>query len=263
MKFAVKYSHTLIQLVKEGSVNIDLIKCPDWEGMIKQAQPYGEITVHFDLKAGLGNTFDVDFSRIKAIQEQTRTPHVNTHLVAPKNLDTDIPNEVQKINKLWREEIQIMTDHLGESSVTLEHFPYTLNTPHLLPAVESKNFSKVILDTNCRFLLDLAHASITADSLSMNVKDYIRSLPLDRLVEMHITGIKLYGGVLTDHFPLQERDLKLFTWALEQIQKGYWRKPEIIAFEYGGVGNSFFWRTDNKILETQVPMLYEMVQSLK
>ena len=142
MNFAVNYSNPLIQLVKEGSVNIDLIKCPDWEGMLKKAEPYGEITVHFDLKAGLGSTFDADFSHIKAIKEQTCTPHVNTHLVAPKNLDTDIPNEVRKINKLWREEIQIMTDHLGESSVALEHFPYTLTTPHLLTPWKVRIFPK-------------------------------------------------------------------------------------------------------------------------
>ncbi|MEA3326518.1 MAG: DUF692 family protein [Chloroflexota bacterium] len=261
MKFAVNYSNPLIQLLKEGSVKIDLIKCPDWEGMIREAEPYGEITVHFDLKAGFGNTFDVDFSRIKAIKDHTATPYVNTHLVAPKNLDPDNLKEVRKINQLWREEIQVMIDHFGEESVALEHFPYTLTTPHLLPAVESKNFSQVILDTNCRFLLDLSHASITADALSMDVKDYIRSLPVDRLVEMHITGIKLYGGVLTDHFALQERDWKLFAWALDQIQKGYWRKPEIVAFEYGGVGNSFVWRTDDRILRTQVPKLYEIVCS--
>jgi len=263
MNFAVNYSHSLIQLVKEGSVNIDLIKCPDWEGMLKKAEPYGEITVHFDLKAGLGSTFDADFSHIKAIKEQTCTPHVNTHLVTPKNLDPDNPEEVLKISKLWREEIQVMIDYFGEESVALEHFPYTLTTPHLLPAVESKCFSQVIIDTNCRFLLDLAHASITADTKSIDVKDYIRSLPVDRLVEMHVTGINLYAGVFTDHFALQERDWKLLAWALDQIQKGHWRKPEIIAFEYGGVGSSFAWRTDIKTLETQIPRLYEMIHPLK
>ena len=112
-------------------------------------------------------------------------------------------------------------------------------------------------------MLDLAHASITADAKSIDVKDYVRSLPVDRLVEMHVSGINLYAGVLTDHFALQERDWKLLAWALDQIQKGHWRKPEIIAFEYGGVGSSFAWRTDIKTLETQIPRLYEMIHPLK
>ena len=263
MKFAVNFSFPLIQLLKKGSVTIDRIKCPDWEGMIKEAETFGEITVHFDMKAGLGNTFDVDFTRIKAIKDHTATPHINTHLVTPKNLDQENTEEVKKINHLWREEILIMIDHFGVESVALEHFPYTLTTPHLRPAVESKSFSQVILDTNCTFLLDLSHASITADALSMDVKDYIRSLPVDRLVEMHITGVQLFAGVLTDHFAMQDRDWELFAWALDQIKKGYWQKPEIVAFEYGGVGNSFAWRTDENILRTQVPLLYEMTHAIR
>lgn len=74
MKFAVNFSYPLIQLLKKGSVTIDRIKCPDWEGMIKEAETFGEITVHFDMKAGLGNTFDVDFTRIKAIKDQKPHP---------------------------------------------------------------------------------------------------------------------------------------------------------------------------------------------
>jgi len=183
--------------------------------------------------------------------------------VTPENLDPDLPDEVRRINKLWREEILVMIDHFGVESVALEHFPYTLTTSHLCPAVESRSFSQVIEDTNCRFLLDLAHARITADTLSMDVKDYIESLPLNRLVEMHITGIKMYAGVLTDHFPLQEKDWELLTWALDQIKNGCWRRPEIIAFEYGGVGSTFYWRTDKLILETQAQKLYEIIQSYK
>jgi hypothetical protein len=108
-------------------------------------------------------------------------------------------------------------------------------------------------------LLDLAHARITADTLSMNVKDYIQSLPLDRLAEMHVTGVKRYAGVLTDHFGLSTEDWDLFDWAIQNIHHGNWRQPEIVAFEYGGAGNVFIWRTDNRILQEQVPRLYEAV----
>ena len=263
LKFAVNYSTQLINLIENGLVMVDLLKCPDWEGMIRDAQSIMDITVHFDLKAGLGKTLEVDFSRIKQIKEQTNTPHLNSHLVTPITLDPDSPDEVRKINQLWREEICLMTDSFGVDSVALEHFPYTFATPHLLPAVESATFSQVILDTGCQFLLDLAHARITAGTLSMDVKDYIRSLPLDRLVEMHITGIQLHEGVLTDHFPLQTEDWELLIWALEQIRRGYWQKPRIIAFEYGGVGSAFDWRTDSSVLESQVPRLYEMIQVYK
>ena len=259
MKFAVNYSDALVQLIKAKSVKVDLIKCPDWEGMLKEAAPFGEITVHFDLEIGLGNTFDADFSRIREIKNQTGTPHVNTHLVTPRNLDPTHQQEMDHINHLWRKELQVMIDQIGADSVALEHFPYTLATPHILPAADAKTFSQVILDTHCMFLLDLAHARITANTLEMDVKDYIRALPLDRLVEMHITGIKAHSEILTDHFEMMSEDWNLLAWALQEIRSKNWRTPEIVAFEYGGVGSTFVWRTDREVLLEQVPKLYNMV----
>jgi uncharacterized protein (UPF0276 family) len=262
MRFAVNYSQALLQLIDEGLVCVDLIKCPDWEGMLTEAKPYGPITIHFDHKVGLGNSFKLDFNRIQKLQEKTFTPHINTHLVTPKTLDPNNKDEITKINHLWREEISFMKAHLRDTHIALEHYPYTENKPHLRPAVDVKSFSDVIKDTGCMFLLDLAHARITAHTLKMDVKDYITALPLERLVEIHTTGTQMLSGVLTDHFKLQEEDFQLLEWSLDNIQKGYWRKPEIIAFEYGGVGGTFAWRTEPRVIETQVPILYEKIKQV-
>jgi len=261
MKLAVNYSNPLIRLLKRKAVQVDLIKCPDWEGMLKEVQPYGPITIHYDLEVGLGNTLNADFSRIINYKNITQTPHVNTHLVTPRYFDPNSEEELRKINHLWREEIQLMIDHLGTDEVALEHYPYTSANIHIRPAVDSKVFNQVIQDTGCMFLLDLAHARITADTLGMDVKDYINKLPIDRLVEMHITGIKPYGGVLTDHFELDHEDWSVLAWSLDQIRMGHWRKPRIIAFEYGGVGETFVWRTSEIVLSSQVPKLFDMVHS--
>jgi len=261
MKFAVNFSNPLIQLLKEEAVQIDLIKCPDWAGMLEEAQPYRPVTVHFNLDAGLGTTFKVDFNRIKDLINQTVTPHVNTHLVTPRTLDPDHREELTAINKLWREEIQLMIGQFGADQVALEHFPYTESMPNIRPAADSRIFSQVILDTGCMLLLDLAHARITADTLGIPVKDYIRALPLDRLVELHTTGIKCHSGTLTDHFEMDEPDWELLSWALQEIKRGNWREPEIFAFEYGGVGDVFVWRTEVDVLKTQLPKLYEMVHA--
>lgn len=259
MKLAVNYSPPLIRLIREHKIKVDLIKCPDWEGMLSEAQPYGKITIHFDLKVGIGNIFNVDFDRLRWFKEQTATTHFNTHLVTPRNFDISSKEEKKEINTLWRQEINMMIENFGASQVALEHFPYTKTTPHIQFAAESKIFSKVIQDTGCMLLLDLAHARITADTLNIDVKDYIGSLPLDRLVEMHITGVQKHNGVLTDHFGLDHKDWEVLDWALEQIKDGNWRKPEIVAFEYGGVGEVFAWRTNIDILQSQVPRLYKMV----
>jgi uncharacterized protein len=263
MKLAVNYSAPLRQLLEENAVHVDLIKCPDWEGMIAEAERIGDVTLHYDLKAGVGMTFDVDFSRIKRLKAHTSTPHVNTHLVTPADFDRDDPIALEAINQLWREEINLMTAQLGHESVALEQFPYTEATPNILPATDSQIFSRVIHDTGCMLLLDLAHAKITAQSLGICVKDYIQALPLDRLVELHITGVKPHSGILTDHFEMLPDDYALLDWALGEIRSGKWRQPEIVAFEYGGVGNVFVWRTNYAFLKHQIPVLYEMVHATR
>lgn len=261
MKFAVNYSEPLRRILQEDTVRVDLIKCPDWEGMIAEAEQVGDVTLHYDLKVGLGETFDVDFSRIQRLQERTFSPHVNTHLVTPADFNRDDPQALEEINRLWREEINLMIKHLGHEAVALEHFPYTDATPNILPAADSTIFSQVINDTGCMLLLDLAHASITAHSLGIRVTDYIKALPLDRLVELHVTGVKPHSGILTDHFEMLPEDWDLFDWALGEIRAGNWREPEIVAFEYGGVGGPFVWRTDYEFLQQQIPLLYEMVHT--
>ncbi|MDF1520843.1 MAG: DUF692 family protein [Brevefilum sp.] len=262
MQLAVNYSLPLARLIKDGSVQVDLIKCPDWEGMLEEASLYGPITIHFDLKAGLGSIFEIDFERIKGFKEKTATPHINTHLVAPPNFDPADAIERSKLNTLWREEISRMTDYFDSKGVALEHFPFTEKTPHLRYATDSQVFTNVIVDTNCMLLLDLAHARITANTLGIDVKEYISNLPLDRLVEMHITGVRFYNGVLEDHFELDEEDWVLFDWALNQIRSGVWRKPEMLAFEYGGIGEVFVWRTNQAVLREQVPRLYQAVHAV-
>jgi uncharacterized protein (UPF0276 family) len=262
MKFAVNYSAPLVHLLDEGAVHIDLIKCPDWEGMLEEAKDHGKITIHFDLEVGLGNTFHSDFSRIRALMERTYTPHVNTHLVTPRQFNPDNTQELDQINALWREEIRLMTEELGPDTVALEHHPYTHANPNIRPAADPEVFSQVIQDTGCMLLLDLAHARITAHTLGVKVQDYIHALPLERLVEMHVTGIRTLSGVLTDHFELGEDDWSTLVWALEQIGTKAWHTPEIVAFEYGGIGSTFVWRTDPDVLRNQVPVMFDMLRNI-
>ncbi|MCB2209783.1 DUF692 family protein [bacterium] len=261
MKFAVNFSNPLVRLIEEGDVELDLIKCPDWEGMLQEAAPHRPVTIHFSLDAGLGKTLDADFSRIEHFLQTTRTPHVNSHLVTPRSCSPDDPTELRRVNDLWRQEIGLMVEHFGSERVVLEHYPYTLAAPHIAPAADVSAFSSVIDDTDCQLLVDLSHARITADTLGVDVKDYIGEMPLERLAELHVTGVRPYGGVLTDHFGMDEEGWQVFEWALQEIHAGHWREPRVVAFEYGGVGDVFVWRTDYDVLKEQVPRLYGMVHA--
>jgi hypothetical protein len=81
---------------------------------------------------------------------------------------------------------------------------------------------------------------------------------MDKLAELHITGLRFYSGYLSDHFELRDEDWEAVEWARAQIRAGVWREPEVAAFEYGGVGEVFGWRTQEWVLREQMPRLAEL-----
>jgi hypothetical protein len=108
-------------------------------------------------------------------------------------------------------------------------------------------------------LLDLAHAAITALTLQTDPTAFFSEFPVRRLREIHITGLGMHESEIHDHMEMRDRDWCLFETAIQQIQNGQWRAPEIIAFEYGGSGAPFVWRSDPRVLLQQVPRLNALV----
>ena len=110
-------------------------------------------------------------------------------------------------------------------------------------------------------LLDLSHASITAQSLNTNPYTFISEFPVRRLKEIHITGLGIHDGELNDHLEMTDRDWQQFEWALGNIRMGEWHTPEIIAFEYGGTGAPFVWRSESRVLLEQVPRFNQLIHN--
>jgi uncharacterized protein (UPF0276 family) len=111
--------------------------------------------------------------------------------------------------------------------------------------------SCVIERVNCALLLDLAHARVSAHRRGEPARDYISQLPLDRLVEIHVSGPRpsTTGDRLLDaHEPLQEEDYALLAWVLERAQ------PQAVTLEYG---------RDRAQLEAQLLRLQELLGSTK
>jgi hypothetical protein len=150
--------------------------------------------------------------------------------------------------------------------------------PALLPQV----IRRVVEETGCGFLFDLSHARLAAQTLAMDIEEYVGGLPVVHTREIHVTGIqRLEGrwlekarragveseiireraGTLFDHLPMTEPDWQFFTWSMEQIQANQWGQPELVTFEYGGVGSIFEAVTDIDVLAEQVPRLYALTKA--
>jgi uncharacterized protein (UPF0276 family) len=258
MKFAVNYSTPLRDLLKQGAVKVDLLKCPEWDGIVSTAQPFGPVYIHFEISVGARNIQYLNFDLIRRFLQTTQTPYLNTHLSNHPTAEEDNQANRKKLLKNWKEDIAYLRDQLPDVKIIAENLPWHEFLPQLRLAADPELISEVIEDCDLGLLLDLSHAQISAQALGIDFKDYITRLPISQLAELHITGIREYAGFSTDHFELQPQDWAVVEWASEQIRFGTWPKPEIVAFEYGGIGDIFCWRSEPTVLKEQVPALHEI-----
>ncbi|MBN1120687.1 MAG: DUF692 family protein [Anaerolineae bacterium] len=293
MKLAVNYSQKAADLVRRGEAPIDLFKCPAWPDLVDEIMAEFPVYVHFPLKVGLGiddalNTETkkpADWTAFEKLLKQTGTPLINAHLWIDSRDLPDIPPETtdpaheEMITANLIRDVEAMVRRFGAERVIVENVPdiyEMMIRPVMLPGV----ISQVVRETGCGFLLDIAHARLAAYSLGIEEKAYISALPVDRLRELHVTGIRTVegdwsdtlreagfdanllrsrAGQTMDHMPMTAADLENFAWAMDNIHSGVWAAPWVVTYEYGGVGRPWEPLTDANVLGDHLPKMYDLV----
>jgi uncharacterized protein (UPF0276 family) len=269
MKLAINYSKQADQLVQEGSIHVDLFKCPDWPDMIQQASQIRPVAVHFPLNVGTAEGPDVGFERIARLMEETGTHFVNLHL-APYNkgysgveAENPSPEQARKVLENALRQMRAFTEFFGPERVILENDPYHGSAGFILrTGAEPEVICHLLEETGCGLLLDISHARISAHYLGVDAKEYMLALPVSRLRELHFTGLHYLDGRPEDHLPILETDWPVLEWVLDKIETGAWALPRMLAFEYGGVGGKFADRSDPEVIAEQVPQLYRLVREV-
>ena len=269
MKLAVNYSPQVAELLKTGEVALDLFKCPDWDDLIAEASALKPLYVHFPLVTG--RLDEVDLGRVERLLEQTQTPFVNVHLFAtPDDLDlpvtTQAPAHVERVTDWLISEVTKLTERFGAERVIAENVIYRgfgedIVRPVVLPSV----IRNVIEATGCGLLLDLSHARIAAHYLSVDEPGielwaYLSDFPLSRLKELHVTGVHFHTERVRDHLGFSAWDWQVIEKAFGAIREGRWATPQVVAFEYGGIGKDFEWRSEKAVLARDVPQLHTLVK---
>jgi uncharacterized protein len=86
---------------------------------------------------------------------------------------------------------------------------------------------RVLERSGCDFLLDTGHLRVSADQLGMDVDTYLGQLPLEKVVQVHVSGPRRRRGILLDqHEPLQTVDYQLFESLLRRLS------PRVVTLEY-------------------------------
>lgn len=265
---AINYSPQAAALLQSGRIQLDRFKCPDWPDMIQQAQALIPVMVHFDLKAGPGRASEYDWEHIEHYMRLTDTPYVNLHLEAsPKHFrgmdsETTDPYDQEQVLDRILLDVQTVVEHFGAGQVIVENVPYRGRPGKVLrPCVEPEIISQVVQQMDCGLLLDISHARIAAHHMGMDAQEYMRFLPIENLRELHFTGLHVVDdGDLRDHLPVLDSDWPWLEWVLARVRSGEWAHPWLLAFEYGGVGEKFEWRSDSSVIAAQIPKLWAMTR---
>lgn len=261
MKFAVNASASLYRLLEMDAIDLDLIKCPEWDGIVNSAKQLRPVYIHFEISIGNSSLNGLDISLIKRMLDTTDTPHLNVHLSGNPQLQPNNRKDQRKLLDRWKADVDTIRRKIPGVPIIGENLPYLPTYPELRIANHSWMIRDLIENMEMGLLLDLSHIRITAAYENQDYQVLTEALPVQHLRELHLTGIKSYAGHLTDHFELNKQDFAAADWAIEKIKTGLWREPEIVSLEYGGFGDVFAWRSEERHLREQVPALWEKIHN--
>jgi uncharacterized protein (UPF0276 family) len=235
---SVHVSPHLLELLREGAVEVNYLKVGPWLGrenvpslnsdrpllfhsdlILSGSQPLSP-AVLAETQAWLALTGSpwlsahIGFSCEAITWEQTFVPAPGTRLLSGDEARANIVRNARQLAAAVA------------VPLLLENIPRFFNRAH--DHVTAPDFvAQVIAETGCGLLLDLAHARVSAAALGYAVPDYLARLPLARTVEIHVSGPRWRDGVLSDaHEPLQEEDYRLLAWVLGRT------RPRLVTLEY-------------------------------
>ena len=267
-RLAVNFSPQAAGLVAAGTVKVDAFKVPDWDDLIAAARELLPVYVHFPNQIGAARE-KPEVERAARLMRDTGTVNFNVHCAPSRERFPDIavgahdPASLRAVAAALAADLEPACSQFGSHNVVIENLIYRGEDRGLLRAgVTPEVLTELVDDSGCGLLLDVSHARITAAALGIDPWRYLDSLPVHALQELHITGVHLIDGGLRDHLPFQAGDWEFVDGVVARVLAGAWPAPTVVAFEYGGVGPVFEWRSDEDVLAEQLPRLRDALAPL-
>ena len=239
MQLTTNLSDPLLELVRRDEAPIDGVEAGPWFS-VRQIREYRRRLPALPFTFHGGNLIERvgiipgAVRNIAAYQRVTASPWVSMHIT------TWWPGMVWMMLRWgWRMPLphperatRRFVRRVGKLARSLR-VPVILENVAPLPfegydfEVQPERISGVAARTGCDLLLDLGHARVSASTLGMDIGDYLRALPLDRVVQVHVSGPRVRHGRLVDaHQPLQQVDYDLLDFVLARAM------PRMVTLEY-------------------------------
>lgn len=259
----VNSSDPSLSLKAQGLLPADLFKCHPHLPWVEKARQVGPCMMHLPLNLGdqeLESRHDWGLYRDLLIE--TETPYVNAHMEAQVSV---FPSEDWgEIRSVWLKNADIIRCHLSDWPLILENVVWRAEGGRWAkPIVDTSCLSRFLEEADAGLLLDTAHAVISCDSLKVPPEEWIGDLPLQRVKELHVTGVQMHEDRLRDSMPMGPHDWQVAEWLFRQIRTGRAAKPWLAALEYGGFGPIFEWRSDPEILLRDLTRLRGLAESVE
>jgi len=244
IKIGCNWSAELLDLIRGGQVDVDYIKSwasEEFEKQIETLRALRPILLHglgYSEYLGMASFDVIDFQRANRLIAQCGSPHYGAHLAMNRN---DMPSNMsdEDIYNYFSERIQIFKKNICVP-LLLENSPdfppevqaliIKNNDPYFIAYTEPEKVNKLLFDNDVYLLLDLTHAQITCLYKKWDIHDYLQSMPLRRVKEIHVNGLGHKEEFPYDpHRAMNDEDYELLDWVL-----GYC-EPEIVTLEYNGI----------------------------
>jgi uncharacterized protein (UPF0276 family) len=238
MKLSVSYSQALSKALLQGSLQVDAIEMDPTLSFQEIAVARSNLPLmpfHFHQGRMRFNKAGYASAR-KYLGLCEQSPWLSIHL-APLPAMVTFPalrwglflpsSSPSKSIRRFIQQVKKLQLH-SKRPVILENMP-TLHPSKYRFESQPETIWQILQDTGCKMLLDLAHARIAAESHNLKVKDYLKALPLDAVIQIHLAGVRrnARNGRLYDaHEALSSLDYELLGWTLEQC------RPQWLTLEF-------------------------------
>ncbi|MFL0248944.1 DUF692 family multinuclear iron-containing protein [Clostridium neuense] len=238
MYIGCNWSKALKSLLENNAVKVDYVKSGAFGNFDKEFETMRSmrpVLLHglgYFENTGMKNIEVIDFNRANKLIKKCNSPHYGVHL-AIRNADMHEGMTDEEIYSLMSNHIRIFKDKL-EVPLLLENSPDSPTDRTLFdlyPYTDASKISKIYIDNDVCFLLDISHTKITAKYNEWDIRDYLKRLPLDRIKEIHVngSGYDKNGFPKDTHQAMQDEEYELLAWVLN------YSKPDIVTLEYNGV----------------------------
>lgn len=178
--------------------------------------------VQHGVSLSIGSTDPLDFEylkKLKALAQKTKTPWVSDHLCWTKHNAHHMHNLIpmpytEASANLIAEKARVVQDFL-ELPLLLEnvssYVSFTAST-----MAEWEFLSLVSEQANCGILLDINNIFVSAFNHEFEAMDYIRGVPMNRVMQVHLAGHDDRGSYILDS---HDHPVRREVWEL--YQKAY------------------------------------------